>query len=335
VAFWIKPGERNARAALLHTAGFYTNDADGSGLELLIADGRLRWSVIHLWPGSAVSIELESELPIGAWTHVVATYDGLSRADGLRLFINGRPTATRVLRDALDGNIAGATIEVGSRSRDAGFRGGAIDELAVWRGELSPAEAALVAGITPDSDANSAHAVARATTAERDRVRDANRALAAHLDTLAAFMTMRDSVFAAPTYVLKRGAYDQPDRTHEVSPGAVSAVLARDFSRGSNRLDLSRWLVDPANPLAARVEVNRLWTQVFGRGLVETSENFGVNGTPPTHPEVLDLLAHDFAHGSGATPAWDARAMLRRLVLSATFRQNSATRDAKRARDPR
>jgi len=335
VALWIKPGEKNARAAVLHTAGFYTNDADGSGLELLIADGHLRWSVIHLWPGSAVSIELESELPIGAWTHVVATYDGLSRADGLRLFVNGRPAATRVLRDALDGNIAGATIEIGSRSRDAGFRGGAIDELAVWRAELTPAEAALAADVAPDSDVIRAHAVARATAAERDAVRDANRALAAHLDTLPAFMTMRDSAFAAPTYVLKRGAYDQPDRTHEVSPGAVSAVLARDFSPGSNRLDLARWLVDPANPLAVRVEVNRLWTQVFGRGLVETSENFGVNGTPPTHPEVLDLLAHDFAHGASGSAAWDARAILRRLVLSATFRQNSATRDAKRSRDPR
>ncbi|MCE2883298.1 MAG: DUF1553 domain-containing protein [Planctomycetaceae bacterium] len=335
VAFWIKPGERNARAAVLHTAGFYTNDADGSGLELLIADGRLRWSVIHLWPGSAASIAMDDELPVGAWTHVVATYDGLSRADGLRLFVNGRRAATTVLRDGLDGNIAGATIEIGSRSRDAGFRGGAIDELAVWRAELTPAEAALAAGFAPDSDANLAHAVARATAAERDAVRDANRTLAAHLDTLPAFMTMRDSAFAAPTYVLKRGAYDQPDRAQEVAPGAVSAVLARDFSQGSNRLDLARWLVDPANPLAARVEVNRLWTQVFGRGLVETSENFGVNGTPPTHPEVLDLLAHDFAHGSSGTPAWDARAMLRRLVLSATFRQSSATRDAKRARDPR
>ena len=335
VAFWIKPGERNARAAVLHTAGFYTNDADGSGLELLIADGRLRWSVIHLWPGSAASIAMDDELPVGAWTHVVATYDGLSRADGLRLFVNGRRAATTVLRDGLDGNIAGATIEIGSRSRDAGFRGGAIDELAVWRAELTPAEAALAADVAPDSEANRAHDVARATAAERDAVRDANRTLAAHLDTLPAFMTMRDSAFAAPTYVLKRGAYDQPDRAQEVAPGAVSAVLVRDFSQGSNRLDLARWLVDPANPLAARVEVNRLWTQVFGRGLVETSENFGVNGTPPTHPEMLDLLAHDFAHGSNGAPVWDARAMLRRLVLSATFRQSSATRDAKRTRDPR
>ncbi|MFM7133225.1 MAG: DUF1553 domain-containing protein, partial [Planctomycetota bacterium] len=335
VAFWIKPGERNARAAILHTAGFYTNDADGSGLELLIADGRLRWSVIHLWPGSAASVETTAELPIGEWTHVVATYDGTSLAAGLRLFVNGVDAKPRILRDGLDGNIAGATMELGSRSRDAGFRSGAIDELSVWRVALTPAEAALAAGGTPDENAKIAHAISRAADAERQALRDAQRALAAHLDTLPAFMTMRDSPFASPTFVLVRGAYDQPDRAQPVSPGAVAAVLARDFPEGSNRLDLANWLVDPANPLAARVEVNRLWTQVFGRGLVETSENFGVNGSAPTHPEVLDLLAHDFARGSGGAPAWDTRAMLRRLVLSATFRQRSATDDAKRARDPR
>ena len=332
VAFWIKPGERNARAAILHTAGFYTNDADGSGLELLIADGRLRWSVIHLWPGSAASVEMREELKVGEWTHIVATYDGTSIAGGLRLFVNGVDAKPTVLRDELRGNIAGATMELGSRSRDAGFRGGAIDELSVWRVALTPAEAALAAGIPPDAGAITEHAVARASEAETAAFREASRAYAAYLDTLPAFMTMRDSRFAAPTFVLRRGRYDDPDRTQPAAPGAVRAVFARDFPPKSNRLDLAQWLVDPANPLAARVEVNRLWTQVFGRGLVETAENFGVQGSWPTHPEVLDLLACDFARGPNA---WDARAMLRRLVLSAAFRQSSVTSAAKRARDPR
>ena len=331
IAFWIKPGEKNARAAILHTSGFYTNEADGSGLELLIADGHLRWSVIHLWPGSAASVEMREALPVGAWTHIVATYDGLSWATGLRLFVNGREAKTNTLRDALEGPIAGATMEVGSRSRDAGFRGGAIDELAVWRAELSPAEAALAAGVVPDGAAAVAHAVMRATAAERDAQRAANRALAVHLDSLPAFMTMRDSPHAAPTYVLTRGRYDQPDRAQPVAPGALAAVLPHEFGVQSNRLDLAKWLFDPQNPLAARVEINRLWTQAFGRGLVETSENFGVQGSWPTHPEVLDLLARDFTTGPNA---WDTRAILKRLVTSAAFRQRSATSDDKRARDP-
>ena len=335
VAFWIKPGERNARAAILHTSGFYTNDADGSGLELLIVDGRLRWSVIHLWPGSAASVEMTTELPVGAWTHIVATYDGTSISSGLRLFVNGVDAKPAVLRDGLEGNIAGATMELGSRSRDAGFRGGAIDELSVWRVALTPAEAALAAGAVPDAGANFEHTVARATSAQTAALRDAQRAYASHLDALPAFMTMRDSTFAPPTFVLRRGAYDDPDRSQRVAPGAVSAVLSAAKLTEPSRLGLARWLTDPANPLFARVEENSQWTQVFGRGLVETAENFGVQGSWPTHPEVLDLLAHDLAHGHGAAPAWDTRAMLRRLVLSAAFRQSSATSDAKRARDPR
>lgn len=332
VAFWIKPGERNARAAVLHTAGFYTNDADGSGLELLIADGKLRWSVIHLWPGSAASVEMRDELPVGEWTHIVATYDGTALAAGLRLFVNGIDAKPTVLRDGLDGSIAGATMEVGSRSRDAGFRGGAIDELSVWRVALTPAEAALAAGVVPDAGANAEHAIARATAVEEAALREAMRAYAAHIDALPAFMTMRDSPYAAPTFVLTRGLYDQPDRAQPVQPSAINAVLAETSLAERNRLGLARWLVDPANPLAARVEVNRLWTQVFGRGLVETSENFGLQGAWPSHVEVLDLLAADFARGEHA---WDTNHMLRRLALSAVFRQSSATSDAKRARDPR
>ena len=339
VAFWIRPGERNARAAILHSSGFYTNDADGSGLELLIAEGRLRWSAIHLWPGSAASVEMREPLPVGEWTHVVATYDGLSQAAGLRLFVNGRSAETVELRDELDGNIAGATLELGSRSRDAGFRGGAIDELAVWRVELTPAEAArvaLVAGAADTSgagiarEARRAHRALVAARAETERLREARRALAAHLDTLPAFMTMRDSPRAAPTFVLARGAYDQPDRSQPVEPGAIGAVLAAPPAR-PDRLGLAGWLVDPANPLFARVEANRLWTQVFGRGIVETAENFGLQGSSPTHPALLDRLAREFAAGEAA---WDARALLRRLVLSATFRQRSSADEAKRAADP-
>ncbi len=331
VAFWIKPHETHARATVLHTSGFYTNDADGSGLELLIADGKLRWSVIHLWPGSAASLAMSARLPLDEWTHVVATYDGLSRADGLHLYVNGREAATTTLRDELHGNIASATMELGSRSRDAGFRGGAIDELAVWRLALTPLDAALAAGVIPEDDARIEHQVLHATTTQREALRAAQRVHTAHLDTLSAFMVMRDSPRATPTSVLTRGAYDQPDPAQRVEPGVVSAVLTAAALPARNRLGLAQWLVHADNPLAARVEVNRLWTQVFGRGLVETAENFGLQGSFPTHRAVLDLLAYDLARGSDA---WDTNAILRRLVLSASFRQRSNTSAEKLARDP-
>ena len=331
MSLWLRPGERNARAAILHTSGFYTNDADGSGFELLLDHGRLRWSVMHLWPGSAASIQAAEPLTLDRWTHVVVRWDGLGQASGLSIWIDGARAASEIVRDHLDGPIAAAPIEVGSRSRDAGFRAGAIDELTIWRHALTDAEVAVLAGREPTDSERAAHAAWHATSSERAAAQAARRALDAHLDAMPSVPCMQDSPYARATMVLTRGAYDQPDPTRPVQPGAIAAVLPLAASAGATRADLAAWLVDPRHPLLARVEVNRLWAQCFGNGLVETLENFGTQGSAPMHPDVLDLLAHDFVQGPSA---WDRKAMLRRIVLSATFRQSSAVDAAARAQDP-
>lgn len=97
-----------------------------------------------------------------------------------------------------------------------------------------------------------------------------------------------------------------------------------------NRLDLARWLVSPENPLTPRVTVNRIWMHYFGRGLVETDEDFGAQGTPPTHPELLDWLARAFIERG-----WSMKAMHRLIATSATYRQSSKTRSDLAERDPR
>ncbi|MEY2747713.1 MAG: hypothetical protein RL112_2755 [Planctomycetota bacterium] len=344
LAAWIRLGERNARAALVQASGFYTQDADASGIELEVEDGRLRWSAIHYWPGSAASIRTLDTLPVGRWVHVVATYDGSSRAAGLRLQLDGQPAGIEVVRDALDGPLAGHALEVGSRSRGVGFRSGAMDELRVWRSELTRWQARLVAradglALEDDDEALRAeHAAERAAdvVAARDAWRDAQRALAAHLDPVPRFACMADSPWARPTHVLRRGAYDQPDLSQAVEPGALDAVLPFDPALPRNRMGLARWLLDPRHPLTARVQVNRLWTQVFGVGLVETAENFGLQGAMPAQEALLDLLAHDYAHGDGAPgSAWNTRRMLKRLATSSTFRQRSSCAPSKREADPR
>jgi hypothetical protein len=141
-------------------------------------------------------------------------------------------------------------------------------------------------------------------------------------------MVMQEMAKPRATYVLDRGEYDQPRQ--KVDPGTPGCLppMASDLPR--NRLGLARWLVDPAHPLTARVQVNRLWQMVFGTGLVETSDDFGAQGEAPSHPELLDHLAVEFVESG-----WDVKALLRGLVTSATYRQSSKVAPDVLARDPR
>ena len=143
---FLRLGEKNARATVLHSSGFYTGDGDASGVELLVDHGRLRWSMIHLWPNSAASIETVDELPVGAWQRVTVTYDGSSKAAGLRLYVDGKEAKCTVIRDTLNAKLRDNALEIGSRTRDAGFRNGSLDEVQVWRTALTAAEVAVLHG---------------------------------------------------------------------------------------------------------------------------------------------------------------------------------------------
>lgn len=142
-------------------------------------------------------------------------------------------------------------------------------------------------------------------------------------------LVMQDMKTPRPTFVLKRGQYDQPDKTQPVQPGVPSALGTLPPDASGNRLGLAQWLVDQDNPLTARVTVNRFWQQYFGVGLVKTSEDFGSQGDWPSHPALLDWLATEFI-GNG----WDIRAFHRSIVLSATYRQSSRFREQGQAIDP-
>ena len=141
-------------------------------------------------------------------------------------------------------------------------------------------------------------------------------------------MVMKDSAWKRPTYVLTRGVYDAHGEVVDV--GVPSDILPYDTSAyGNNRLGLAKWLFDKRHPLTARVFVNRMWQEFFGRGLVKTSGDFGMQGEMPSHPELLDWLAVDFReHG------WDVKRLIKQLVMSATYRQSSVFSKEKLATDP-
>jgi hypothetical protein len=140
-------------------------------------------------------------------------------------------------------------------------------------------------------------------------------------------MIMREQAQPRPTRILERGQYDRPGEV--VTPGVPSALPPLPAGAPPNRLGLARWVVDPGNPLTARVRVNRLWALLFGSGLVRTPENFGSQAAAPSHPELLDALAWRFVRDG-----WDTKAFLRGVVLSAAYRRDASAPAALREADP-
>lgn len=140
-------------------------------------------------------------------------------------------------------------------------------------------------------------------------------------------MVMKDLPEPRATFVLQRGAYDQPGEV--VTPATPEVLSERTGTYEKNRLGLARWLMDPNHPLTARVAVNRYWQMYFGKGLVETPEDFGIQGKPPTHPELLDWLASEFIR-----TGWDIKRMQRLIVTSSTYKQSSAGSEERLQKDP-
>ena len=141
-------------------------------------------------------------------------------------------------------------------------------------------------------------------------------------------MVMKDSTKRRSTYILTRGAYDA--HGEEVTIGLPEAIFPFDSIKyGANRLGLSKWLFDKKNPMTSRVFVNRMWQELFGRGLVKSSGDFGMQGDMPSHPELLDWLALDFVNNG-----WNIKRLIKQLVMSSTYKQASIITKDKLAEDP-
>lgn len=176
--------------------------------------------------------------------------------------------------------------------------------------------------------------IARPTTPEWQALaNDAEAALASRItfeDQIPGTFIFKDLAEPRDAFIMLRGQYDKPGEKVEPGVPAIFPPLKpADGQTRLNRLDLARWLVSPEQPATARVTVNRFWQQVFGTGLVKTSDDFGSQGEPPSHPELLDWLAIWYPeHG------WDTRELLRLMVHSATFRQQATTLPEVFAHDP-
>jgi hypothetical protein len=171
------------------------------------------------------------------------------------------------------------------------------------------------------------HASCTATASAAAQWLAAERAATEFAERLPQCMVSGERVEPRPVHVLRRGRYDQPGE--QVRPGTPAFLPPLPAEAPADRRALAAWLFTAGQPLVARVAVNRIWARHFGRGLVATPHDFGVLGARPSHPELLDWLACEFRDGG-----WDERALHRRLVRTATYRQSSRVGEAARATDP-
>ena len=315
------------------------------GLEIVIDAGRLEIGLSHFWPGNAIRVRTRDALRPETWTHVAFTYDGSSRASGLAMFVDGRQVSCDVVRDHLYGSIRlprNPPFVIGAQTSELGFRDGAVDEFRFYDVRLTALEVARVAqeahpadskslGETPGERALFEAYLERVDVeygAARDALRTARETENAFSRELRSIMVMRELPSPPRARVLLRGSYEQPGEL--VGPGVPRALLDPGDEPPENRLELTDWLLRPDHPLTPRVAVNRIWGVLFGRGIVETLEDFGSQGSLPSHPELLDSLSHEFV-ASG----WNVKALVRHIVTSATYRQSSRARGDLVAADPR
>jgi hypothetical protein len=268
---------------------------------------------------------------------VSVTNDGSRKASGLKIFINGQAAETTVASDNLTRDyLIGSALNFTARGRDIGLRGGMIDEVHVHLRALSSLEVRALAtgkplaknGATPaqlreyfhsaiDPDAR---ALSKNLSTARAAYRDAEK-------KVREIVTMRESAKPVPAYILARGDYTSP--AEKVGRETPDWLPPFPDDQPRNRLGYARWLTSPDHPLTARVTINRIWQDIFGTGIVETSDNFGLQGAQPTHPELLDWLARDFInHG------WDFKRAIRQMVLTAAYGQDSKASPELRERDP-
>jgi len=343
LAAWIYP---TAPSGAIVTRDEDIFEPNGHGLNL--RDGKIEYDYVTKWVDEGIRLRTEKQITLNQWHHLALTYTGSRWASGVKIYVDGEDQKLEILLD--DFNSQGAVkrepLRIGAGGGTENRFHGSIDEVRIYKRALSPAEAGILADLTavtaiaglPEDKRTAAqadkirdyfleHALPANIAEGRTRLMDAQAKRDAFYQSLPTVMVMEEMPAPRETHLLIRGMYDKPGEV--VTPMLPAVLVSSPNAYPPNRLGLARWLADPSNPLMARVTVNRFWQMYFGTGIVKTTEDFGSQGEPPSHPDLLDWLATEFVR-----TGWDVKALQKTIVMSATYRQSSRVSPNLLAKDP-
>ena len=314
------------------------------GWDLFFANGQLAVHIIQSWPDNAIKVTTGAAvINKDMWHHVAVTWDGSGKPEGIAIYVDGKrqPMVTNTNNLKPDADIRTETpLRIGQRSSAAVFDG-SVQDFHLFDRLLSKVEIDALGQVellartleTPSdqrSDAQTAElfnyyltlhdAAFPKLAAEVEALQNERAAIEARSPVTHVQVEREDK--PAMANILMRGQYDNVGEEVAAAPPAALHPLSADSPK--NRLGLAQWVVDPANPLTARVTVNRFWQELFGQGIVATPEDFGIMGAPPSHPKLLDWLATDFVQSG-----WDVKRFFKQILMSATYRQAAVSTEAK------
>ncbi|WP_409049429.1 DUF1553 domain-containing protein [Telluribacter sp. SYSU D00476] len=353
VSVWLNLHDASVHGSLIHKSNGVFNGYRGWNV-FRLPDGRLRLLISHVWPENAIELQTTEKFPLNKWTQLAFTYDGLSKARGVKLYINGSPVRVTVHNDGLTQSILFGknksnwyvdNLMIG-RLSDQFTKNFEVDELKIYSRSLTLLEMqglytqrneVLTTLRTPAAKRTSAQQSALLSyylthfdKPYQDKLAKSRQLIGEEtelLNTQLDVMVMKERKYPRKTFILKRGAYDAPDKEVTADTPDQFFKIPKEYPR--NRLGLARWLLHEDHPLFARVTVNRFWQQYFGQGLVISTDDFGNQGDLPTHPQLLDWLAVSFRE-----MGWDQKKFQKMIVMSATYRQSSKTDQRLRDLDP-
>jgi mono/diheme cytochrome c family protein len=342
IAAWVKVATNDSSGALCSRMD---NGKDFRGWDFWVQQRRIGMHIIDAWPGNALKVVSKAALPVDKWTHVVITYDGSAKADGLKIYYNGKPQFVNVEQDKLTGSIkTQVPFKIGQRNTSDPIAAAGLQDLRIYNRVLETFEAnslgqadllAKTLKKAPDkrteAEINSLYdwwlgavddtyqdAATKQGNLEREQAAIRARGKIAHV--------MQEKTEPAMAFVLFRGEYDKRKDQVKPSTPAVLPTFPDDYSH--DRLGFAKWLLLPEQPLTARVTVNRFWQEVFGTGIVKSAGDFGVSGELPSNQELLDWLALDFRNNG-----WDIKRFFKQVVMSSTYRQSALTTPEKLEKD--